>query len=971
MGTMTPLQQTLKSLCSRTGWCYAVFWKLKRRSRMMLTWEDGYYDCSKSAADICRGQSNSCPETGGNPLDQGGSGDGQIGLAVARMSYYVYSMGEGIIGRVAFTGKHQWVFHDGENHLESTPGGILNNQFASEKNPDGWQNQFAAGIKTIAVIAVPQGVVQLGSTKLMMEDLKWIDHIKSVFGALQTAPSAIRPDLLSEGQGGKISYNSMPPFLSGSNTSLAARRAVTMQQGQVQPLLRNSEDAVCRQKFGVQSSPIGIASNIQGLQSRGGTISVAGSVGKTLEYQQALKVLAEPQSTRYASTELGPQTLQVHANVPHFDAPSNCNNKILSCDDTKSLLCDERRAEHLNESTWMGLMTGSMSHCLHNEVKRENAVPTGVGGQVDENLSSPQENYSFKKRFAMRSMPDTKKEECFASVPSSFGAGQQQQLNMQTVPSQKNISSSTSALECDIALKCVDSSSATDKMVNQECFNDVYPAAVVISSHLPAKQSMLQFHTSDDFTAPRKDDAHWNALGRDLNKSESQCSERELLSNNLVSKSDVNTLDELENFLASISREENSNWDCSFAIGDELSQALGPAFWKGGTEEPLTPGGSQKSVELQVGKVSMKQGEIVTNWESKLANENSFKRLLGVCPSENKAEPLLDAIVGNASNCHHSISSSTDASICDKTPFPNLTGGMPMVSISQETEPACNSSLSGKLLHAASHHETMYRDISACGVKNLPSHQNLCVSSDTHTNVTLHSWTDEGQSLKSDDTRHSQSKRSEDLSKSSKKRSRSGESARPRPKDRQQIQDRVRELRDIVPNGSKCSIDALLEKTIKHMLFLHSVTLHADQLKNNGELKEDPDTGASWALDIGDQDKKYPILVKDLNQPRQMLVEMMCEESGLFLEIADIIRSLGLSILRGVMESHKDKFLAKFVVEANRDVQRVDVLVSLIQRLHLDNSSSSSSMTMASQSAALLPQQGVDSSSSHKVGGNK
>lgn len=64
----------------------------------MLTWEDGFYDNPKSTADAsnCRG-GNGCSETGGNPLDQGGSGDleGQIGLAVARMSYYVYSMGEG------------------------------------------------------------------------------------------------------------------------------------------------------------------------------------------------------------------------------------------------------------------------------------------------------------------------------------------------------------------------------------------------------------------------------------------------------------------------------------------------------------------------------------------------------------------------------------------------------------------------------------------------------------------------------------------------------------------------------------------------------------------------------------------------------------------------------------------------------------------------------------------------------------
>ena len=35
----------------------------------------------------------------------------------------------------------------------------------------------------------------------------------------------------------------------------------------------------------------------------------------------------------------------------------------------------------------------------------------------------------------------------------------------------------------------------------------------------------------------------------------------------------------------------------------------------------------------------------------------------------------------------------------------------------------------------------------------------------------------------------------------------------------------------------QCSIDALLEKTVKHMLFLQSVTKHADKLKDSTESK--------------------------------------------------------------------------------------------------------------------------------------
>lgn len=42
---------------------------------------------------------------------------------------------------------------------------------------------------------------------------------------------------------------------------------------------------------------------------------------------------------------------------------------------------------------------------------------------------------------------------------------------------------------------------------------------------------------------------------------------------------------------------------------------------------------------------------------------------------------------------------------------------------------------------------------------------------------------------------------------------------------------------------------------------------------------------------------------------------MLCEERGFFLEIADIIRGLGLTILKGVMEARNDKIWARFAVE--------------------------------------------------------
>ncbi|KZV53403.1 transcription factor LHW [Dorcoceras hygrometricum] len=72
---------------------------------------------------------------------------------------------------------------------------------------------------------------------------------------------------------------------------------------------------------------------------------------------------------------------------------------------------------------------------------------------------------------------------------------------------------------------------------------------------------------------------------------------------------------------------------------------------------------------------------------------------------------------------------------------------------------------------------------------------------------------------------------------------------KPRPRDRQLIQDRIKELRDLVPNSDKCSIDGLLDKTIKHMLFLRDVTNQADKLRRQ-VLKEETNNTAITAEEL-------------------------------------------------------------------------------------------------------------------------
>lgn len=197
-------------------------------------------------------------------------------------------------------------------------------------------------------------------------------------------------------------------------------------------------------------------------------------------------------------------------------------------------------------------------------------------------------------------------------------------------------------------------------------------------------------------------------------------------------------------------------------------------------------------------------------------------------------------------------------------------------------------------------------------------------------------------------------KKQEEPTKPTKKKAKPGESTRPRPKDRQQIQDCIKELRGIIPHGGKCSIDSLLDRTIRYMLFLRSVIKYADMIHEpnepklieqaNGVVPKDSENrGATWAFEVGNQTMVCPIIVEDMNPPGQMLIEMLCEDQGFFLEIVDIIKGFGLNILKAKMEIKKSKLWGRFIVEANRHVTRIDVFWSLIHLLQQPNITGSDS----------------------------
>ncbi|XP_027925536.1 transcription factor bHLH155-like isoform X6 [Vigna unguiculata] len=653
------LHQVLRSLCFNTHWNYAIFWKLKHRARMILTWEDAYYN---NPDDYDSSENKHCQ----NILEQIGYGKfshNALGLAVAKMSYHAYSLGEGIVGQVAVTGKHRWICADNQ-----VAGSGLSFEFA-----DGWQSQFSAGIRTIAVVAVaPLGVIQLGSLNKVIEDMGFVTHIRNLFLSTQNCPIAQCPS------------------------------------------------------------------------------QVQGSLKSSLS-----------------------QSISNMMNVEHHDFKEMKPLYGRKCEEGSSGCKDVRLESENNVSSFLSdFITDNDLICPSDKVRVDSA--------------------------------------CF---PSAF---------LDTV-----------VCETD-KLHCVDNN----------------------------QKGVLNFTQPSDANSQHVEKPKFG------------------------SEPSYNDMSNVLNFPA----------------GCELHEALGPSFLKGSKsfDWPAQLNQDMKTVEM--------------------SDEISTSQLT----SESRPEHLLEAMVANISHSNNDVNSELSF---------------------------CTSMQSA--MASAKNHEASTHNVYAINSEGYSIDQFSLVKEDKHHSLSSSSgicgvMSSKGVSSTFPSSSSGQLERSSEPSKNSKKRARPGESCRPRPRDRQLIQDRIKELRELVPNGAKCSIDSLLERAIKHMLFLQSITKHADKLTDFGDTKSklhhmeadilgssSYEQGSSWAMEVGGHLKVHSILVENLSKNGQMLVEMLCEECSHFLEIAEAIRSLGLTILKGGTKVHGEKIWICFVVEGqnNRNVHRLDILWPLVQIL--------------------------------------
>ncbi|XP_076904725.1 protein RICE SALT SENSITIVE 3-like [Bidens hawaiensis] len=176
---MLALHETLRNVCYNSDWTYSVFWTIRPRPRvrggngckvgddvgsLMLMWEDGF----------CRSRMVDCVEE----MD---GGEDPVRKAFSKMSIQLYNYGEGLMGKVASDKCHKWVFKEPSECDQS-----VSNYWQSSFDalPTEWNEQFDSGIQTIAVIQAGHGLLQLGSCKIVPEDLHFVLRMRHTFESL-------------------------------------------------------------------------------------------------------------------------------------------------------------------------------------------------------------------------------------------------------------------------------------------------------------------------------------------------------------------------------------------------------------------------------------------------------------------------------------------------------------------------------------------------------------------------------------------------------------------------------------------------------------------------------------------------------------------------------------------------------------------------------------------------------------------
>ncbi|KAI7728838.1 hypothetical protein M8C21_023817 [Ambrosia artemisiifolia] len=204
------LQHTLRSFCihENSQWVYAVFWRILPRNypppkwdtqggaydrsrgnrrNWILAWEDGF--CNFAASTAGETSSGDSTAYANQEYQQ------YLGLQPElffKMSHEIYNYGEGdstgwsgLNNRLITVAKLKPT--DQEINFLST----WNN--SADSYPRTWEAQFQAGIKTIALVAVREGVIQLGSINKVTEDLSYVVMLRKKLSYIESIPGVLLP----------------------------------------------------------------------------------------------------------------------------------------------------------------------------------------------------------------------------------------------------------------------------------------------------------------------------------------------------------------------------------------------------------------------------------------------------------------------------------------------------------------------------------------------------------------------------------------------------------------------------------------------------------------------------------------------------------------------------------------------------------------------------------------------------------
>ncbi|KAL6983645.1 hypothetical protein U1Q18_017025 [Sarracenia purpurea var. burkii] len=134
-----------------------------------------------------------------------------------KMSHEIYNYGEGLIGKVAADHGHKWIYKEPKDQEINFLSAWQN---SADSHPRTWDGQFQSGIKTIALIAVREGVVQLGAVHQVIEDLGYVLFLRKKFGYIESIPANLAPPPPTQFYG---HFNHQPPMrITPSMSSLEA-----------------------------------------------------------------------------------------------------------------------------------------------------------------------------------------------------------------------------------------------------------------------------------------------------------------------------------------------------------------------------------------------------------------------------------------------------------------------------------------------------------------------------------------------------------------------------------------------------------------------------------------------------------------------------------------------------------------------------------------------------------------------------